>query len=88
MNLEILAELWQELRRYVASVDHAEAADTFVSVLIDNDINADDIKLVFKSDSEIKRAVASYLKDHQEDEDDEEDEDDYIDDDWSEEDDY
>jgi len=41
-------------------------------VLIDNDVGADEIKDTFKSDSEVKRALASYLKDHYEDEDDEE----------------
>ena len=40
-----------------------------VSVLIDNDVSADDIKLAFKSDTEIKRALTSYLKDHEEDDD-------------------
>jgi hypothetical protein len=51
-------------------------------VLIDNDCDAADIKSVFKSDSDVKSALASYLKDHAEEED--EDEDDYDD----EEDDY
>jgi hypothetical protein len=46
-----------------------------VSVLIDNDVGADEIKDTFKSDSEVKRALASYLKDHEEIE-----EDDYEDD--------
>ena len=68
-------EIWSELKRYVNTVDRAEAAETVVSVLIDNDVSADDIKTTFKTDSEIKRALTSYLKDHEdeidEDEDDE-----------------
>jgi hypothetical protein len=40
--------------------------------LIDNDVNADEIKDTFKSDSEVKRALAHYLKDHEEEEDNEE----------------
>jgi hypothetical protein len=46
-----------------------------VAVLIDNDIGADEIKDTFKSDSEVKRALAHYLKDHEEE--DEEDEEDF-----------
>lgn len=79
MSVELSKEIWDELKRYVNTVDRDEAAETLVSVLIDNDVDADDIKSVFKSDSEVKRALASYLKDHQDEEDDDEDEDDYND---------
>jgi hypothetical protein len=80
MSVELSKEIWDELKRYVNTVDRDEAAETLVSVLIDNDANADDIKTVFKSDSEIKKALASYLKDHEDDEDFEDD--DYEDDDY------
>jgi hypothetical protein len=79
MSAELSKEIWDEIKRYVNPQDRAEAAETLVSVLIDNDIAADEIKDVFKSDSEIKRALASYLKDHADD--DEEDEDEYEDED-------
>jgi hypothetical protein len=80
MSVELSKEIWDELKRYVNTVDRAEAAETLVSVLIDNDVDADEIKGTFKSDNEVKRALASYLKDHEEevedeDEDDDEDED-------------
>jgi hypothetical protein len=79
MSVELSKEIWDELKRYVNIVDRADAAETLVSVLIDNDSDADEIKTVFKSDSEVKKALASYLKDHEEDEeedfDDEDDED-------------
>ena len=81
MSVELANEIWSELKRYVNTVDRAEAAETMVSVLIDNDVSADDIKLAFKSDAEIKRALTSYLKDHEEDDDEEDDEDDEEDDD-------
>ena len=83
MSVELANEIWSELKRYVNTVDRAEAAETMVSVLIDNDVSADDIKLAFKSDAEIKRALTSYLKDHEEDndedlhDDDDEDDEDY-----------
>jgi len=79
MSAELAKEIWTELRRYVNTVDRDEAAETLVSVLIDNDVDADEIKNTFKSDSEVKRALTSYLKDHEDEEDDEEE--DYEDDD-------
>jgi hypothetical protein len=85
MSVELSKEIWDELKRYVNTVDRAEAAETLVSVLIDNDADADEIKDVFKSDSEVKRALASYLKDHA-DEDEDEDFDEDID--FDEDDDY
>jgi hypothetical protein len=75
MSVELSKEIWDELKRYVNPQDRDEAAETLVSVLIDNDCDAADIKSVFKSDSGVKAALASYLKDHA-DEEDEDDEDD------------
>jgi hypothetical protein len=83
MSVELSKEIWDELKRYVNSVDRDEAAETLVSVLIDNDCDADDIKTVFKSDNEIKRALTSYLKDHED-----EDEEEYNEEDFEEDDDY
>ena len=84
MTVELANELWSELKRYVNTVDRDEASETLVSVLIDNDIGADEIKAAFKSDSDIKKALASYLRNHDDVEDDddqddidEEDEDEY-----------
>jgi hypothetical protein len=54
-----------------------------VAVLIDNDADADEIKSVFKTEPDIKRALTSYLKDQEEEDDEdlhEDDEDDYNDD--------
>ena len=78
MSVELAKEVWDELKRYVNTVDRDEAAETLVSVLIDNDVDADEIKDTFKSDSEVKRALAHYLKDHEEEE---EEDDDYDEDD-------
>ena len=58
MSVELSKEIWNELKRYVNTVDRDEAAETLVSVLIDNDVYADEIKDVFKNDSEVKRALA------------------------------
>lgn len=82
MSVELSKEIWDELKRYVNPQDRNEAAETLVSVLIDNDADADDIRSVFKSDPEVKKALTSYLKDHaDEDEDDEDDDGDHWEDD-------
>lgn len=81
MSAELAKEIWTEIKRYVNTVDRDDAAETLVSVLIDNDVDADEIKSVFKSDSDIKRALAHYLKDQEQEEEDEEDEFDYEEDD-------
>jgi hypothetical protein len=77
MSVELSKEIWDELKRYVNTVDRNDAAETLVSVLIDNDVAADEIKETFKSDTEVKRALAHYLKDQEEEEEE--------DDDWEEE---
>ena len=84
MAAELANEVWQELKRYVNGLDRAEAAEALVSVLIDNDVSAEEIKVAFKSDSEVKQALKQYLDDHA----DEEDDDDYNDEDDDEDDDY
>ena len=86
MSVELSKEIWAELKRHINVTERADAAETLVSVLIDNDVDADDIKSVFKSDSDVKAALAHYIKDHQDDEDDDEDDDGYIDDEWEDED--
>jgi hypothetical protein len=84
MSIEVAAELWGELKRYVNTVDREEAAESVVSVLIDNDHDADEIRTAFKGDSDIKRALAAYIdnNDVEEDVDDDVDDDDNYD--WEE----
>jgi len=84
----VASEMWSELKRYVNTVDRNEAAETVVSILIDNDCDVDDIKDTFKVDSDIKRALTAYLDNDKSytDEDDEDDgidaEEDYHEDNW------
>ena len=74
MSIELSREIWDEIKRYVNTVDRSEAAETLISVLVDNDVAADEIRDTFKGDAEVRRALTSYLKDHA-DEDEEDDED-------------
>jgi hypothetical protein len=73
----VVSEIWNELKRYINSVDRADAADTVVSTLIDHDYSAEDIRAAFRGDADIKRALAEYLDADKVD--DEEDDDDYLD---------
>ena len=57
----VASEIWSELKRYVNTVDRSEAAETVLSILIDNDCTVEDIKTAFKGDSDIKRALTAYL---------------------------
>jgi hypothetical protein len=78
MSESIAAEIWGELKRYVNTVDRDEAAETVVQILMDNDSDVEDIRNAFKGDSDIKRALTSYLdndNDYSEEEVEDEDED-------------
>lgn len=83
MSVDLAYDLWNELKRFIGGADRAEAADSMVNLLIDNDIDADEIRSTFKSDPEVKRAIEVYLDDHidddeeEYDDEDEEDEEDY-----------
>ena len=86
MHSHIASEIWGELKRYVNTVDREEAAETLVSILIDNDEDPEHIRDVFKSDSDIKRALTNYLDDNNFEEEEEEEYDE--DDNYNEDDDY
>lgn len=73
--VDIAADLWIELKRYISVPDRSEAADLVVNLLIDNNYGAEEIKSAFKGDNDIKHALQSYLDDTGEDIDDEDDED-------------
>ena len=86
MSEAIASEIWGELKRFVNTVDRAEAADTVIQILMDNDSDVEDIRDAFKGDTDIKRALTAYLdndKDYVEDEEEEPEDEDYNeDDDW------
>jgi hypothetical protein len=77
MSVELASEIWTEIKRHINSVDRNDAAETMVSVLIDNDVSAEEIKSAFKGDTEIKRALSDYLKEEEDLDEEDEEEDDY-----------
>jgi len=74
MSMDVISEIWTELKRYVNVVDRGDAAESIVSILIDHDIDADEIRTWFKGDSDIKTALTDYLSVDSESEEYEEDE--------------
>jgi hypothetical protein len=69
MSAELANELWSEIKRYVNEIDRNEAAEVYVSTLIDNDIGINEIKTAFRGDSDIKRALQPYLEEEEPEED-------------------
>jgi len=57
---DLASIIWDELKRYINVVDRRDAAENFVSILIDNDCDPADIKSAFAGDADIKRALAEY----------------------------
>ena len=77
MAVDLVYEVWSELKRHISSADRSEAADSLVNLLIDNDYDAEQIRDAFKGDSDVKRALQSFLDDAEEELDEEDEDDDY-----------
>jgi hypothetical protein len=79
MSVNLAAAVWEELKRYIGTLDRVEAADAMVNLLVDSNFNADDIRDAFRGDPEVKKALQAYLADHagEDDEDEEEYDEDY-----------
>jgi hypothetical protein len=85
VSTDLSSEIWNELKRYVNTVDRQEAAETMVAVMIDNDCDVESIRESFKGDTDIKRALTAYVdndKVYEEDDDVQEDTDEDEDDTW------
>jgi hypothetical protein len=67
MSEQLVADIWSEIKRYVNPHDRAEAADTVLSVMIDHDLDAADIRAAFGSDPDMKEALAAHLDDAEDD---------------------
>ena len=66
MDEQLASVIWDELKRYINTVDRADAAESIVSILDDNDFDADDIKTAFAGDKDIKNALSQYLNNDEE----------------------
>jgi hypothetical protein len=75
MSVDLAAAVWEELKRYVGTLDRTEAADAMVNLLIDSNFDSDEIRDAFKGDAEIKKALNAYISDRSDDEEESDDED-------------
>jgi hypothetical protein len=85
MSVDLAAAVWEELKRYIGTLDRTEAADAMVNLLIDSNFDSEEIRDAFKGDTEIKKALNAYISDRSDDEEESDDEDadaDYDDDDY------
>lgn len=60
MNINVASEIWSELKTYITTIDRGNAAETVVSILVDNDYDSTDIRSAFKGDSDIIKALGVY----------------------------
>ena len=63
MAVELAQQIWQELRRHIPAVDVSEAADSMITVLIDNDYTAQEIYQGFKGDDDVRQSLETYMDD-------------------------
>lgn len=61
MDHNLVSVIWDEIKRYINTVDRSEAAENLVGILIDNDVDAEDIRQAFVGDKDIKAALSHYL---------------------------
>ena len=80
MSLDFVAEVWDALRNHIDFNERKEAADTLVTLLVENNYEADEIKEAFRGEKEILTAVKDYASEHEAEE--EYEEDDYEEDEW------
>jgi len=77
MSIDVVSEIWTEIKRYIPNIDRGEASEVLIDVLIGQGHDVMEIKDAFKDDSDVKKALSAYRDDvsQEEDYDDEDDED-------------
>ena len=68
MSVDLAATVWEELKRYIGTLDRTEAADAMVNLLVDSNFDSDEIRNAFKGEAEIKKALNAYISDREDDE--------------------
>jgi hypothetical protein len=62
MSLHLVNEIWKVLKPSIEAGDMNGAAETLVNYLVDEDYSPNEIKQVFRGDSDIKDALTYYLE--------------------------
>jgi len=71
MSIGIVAEVWKAIKTEIDDANLPDAAESLVTVLIDNDYEADEIKSEFRRDSHVMDALKSHTSLQEEEEEDE-----------------
>ncbi len=82
MSLDFVSEVWDALRSHIDFNERAEAADSLINLLIDNNYEPEDIKDAFRGDKDLLSALKGYVEQHDTEEEYEEDEDQDQDEEW------
>lgn len=72
MSLDIVAEVWDNLKPCINPVDRKDAAEAVVATLFENNFEIDEIRDAFRGDSDVKRAIKQYQEEHLDDDEEEE----------------
>jgi len=83
MSIEVVAEIWNELKYDFDEVTQREAAGKIIDVLVDYNFDSSEIKQAFRGDTVMMAALKDYNAEHEtndEEYDEEYDEDDYYED--------
>lgn len=66
IEVEVLSEVYTTLKQYIPQKDRQEAADNLMGLLVDM-LNDLDLREFGTTDSALKRALAEYVSDDEED---------------------
>jgi hypothetical protein len=82
-DINFVAEVWDTLRGHIDLNDRSDAADSLITLLIENNYEPDDIKDAFRGDKDIGIALKYYADQHDLEEDYDEEDDLDHDEDWN-----
>ncbi len=82
MSLDFVAEVWEVLASHIDLNDRTAAADSLISLLIDNDYEAGDIKEAFRGDKAVISALKEYTDQFEEEYEEYDDDNESDDDEW------
>ena len=63
MKLALIAEVWHMMKESVIATDRDMVAENLVSILIDNDYSAAEIRSSFREDSDVIAALKYHIDD-------------------------
>ena len=61
MSLMLVVEMWSVVKDSIISSDRSMVADNIVTMLIDNDVSADDVRRAFRGEGVVIDALKSYI---------------------------